>query len=614
MTHLTDADAKPLDGFITPADASTVAEKPAGPFSTCVPLDRITVRLRGAFLDQGTNHGRTLVGEYLTQARLHFVVVKPPGAGGLASTVLGPIDPSDVETITLDQSAEDVMRDRYERKHGDPFLSWTPATRDEFERALYELADEVSRLRDEGDTARDARDWDRERTANRRRRQIVVQFDELAERIRLAKTKRRYVLADAGMMRHHGQRFDPLRDCDGPLAAQNFVRPLPLDFHPDPTERQDRAARRQERHQLDAHAAELDLMRQRLKAAGIEARRPLHFDHLLIKVDTSSGPALWNIDIGADGRPVVTWGESGKAGRAATTRKRLSQKGEVVTALRQLCAERARELRAQEFARPLAIGDEFDHHSYRWRLSVIKPDGAVHADNVNSGSVMHKTIWLSVEDFQRSTGRRIAPPAPPPAAPAMIGHNGGPSLDDDQDAASPLDAERARLAALEAAAIHPRPEITDAAQAHPATRPLVDALSSARHRAHSVAEDLARAQFPHRAGNCCFKIGGSKETGALRNAYTAACADEDAKRHPMTAKLRRQIRGRLAHAAASLRKTLARQGVPVARPAYETQRRTSAGIVWEPCEIVTTADHGHVVRFRDGTELPRPAAAVRRAV
>lgn len=203
--------------------------------------------------------------------------------------------------------------------------------------------------------------------------------------------------------------------------------------------------------------------------------------------------------------------------------------------------------------------------------------------------------------------------------PTSMGHNGGPALDDAPRPAV-TDEDRALLAELEAAAAHPRPEHIDIARRHPDTSALVRAIEDARHRGDRIAEQAARMQFPHRAGNCCFKIGGSKETVQLRDAYAMTRAAEDAKRQPMADKLRRQIRGRLAHAAARMRKTLGLPPAPRPAPAappfapgarVEARRRRPDGIRWEPCEVVTVASSVYHVRFADGAELPRPPATLR---
>ncbi|TWA81558.1 hypothetical protein FBY14_12450 [Azospirillum brasilense] len=47
---------------------------------------------------------------------------------------------------------------------------------------------------------------------------------------------------------------------------------------------------------------------------------------------------------------------------------------------------------------------------------------------------------------------------------------------------------------------------------------------------------------------------------------------------------------------------------------YEAQRRCAQGVQWQPCEVMAVAGSGCTVRFHDGAQLPRPAAAVRRAV
>lgn len=397
--------------IVRPADASDVAGREPGAFVGRAPQDRITIRLRGDYEEEGRGYGDTISGSYLTQAGMHFLVFAPEGAGGLDSRVLGPFDPDDVASVTVVQTAVDVVQERRDRARGEPFLTRQPADRDGFERALYELGAEIARLRDVGDDARDAGDVTVGQASFRRALQLRAQFDELADLIALARSKRRFVLADAGMRLRHGRSFEPSRDCDGPLAAQQFERPLALDYSPDPAVRKGRAARKAERYGADPVAEELDLMRSRLRQRGVEARRPRHTNHLLIKIDTSAGPALWNYGLGPDGKtPTVTWGESGKAGRAAVTRKRRSETTDPVRIMRCLAAERLRELQAAERSWPLRLGDEFDHRWKRWRLTMVKPDGTVRAAAVDKGSLlMHDTVWVRIEDFERGTGRRLAP-------------------------------------------------------------------------------------------------------------------------------------------------------------------------------------------------------------
>lgn len=392
---------------VRPADGAETADKHPGAFAGLAPQDRITMHLRGPYEDEGTVYGDTITGSYLTQAGLHFLVHAPAGAGGLDSKVLGPFDPDDVLSVVVNKAAAAVIQERRDRARGAPFLTWQPVDRDGFERALYEVGTEIARLRascDGAGSVAGARDafW--------RAKQLETQFDDLADQIALARTKRRFVIADAGVRLRQGRGFEPAQDCDGPLAAQQFERPLALDFSPDPAVRKDRAARRAERYDTDPVAAELDLMRRRLREQGVAARRPRHTSHLLVKVDTSAGPALWNYDLGKDGKtPTVTWGEAGKPGRAAVTRKRRSETSEVIQTIRRLAAERARELWADERRRPLRIGDEFDDQSKRWRLKAVSSNETIRAEAVDKGSLLlNERVWVRVEDFERGTGRKLA--------------------------------------------------------------------------------------------------------------------------------------------------------------------------------------------------------------
>ena len=43
----------------------------------------------------------------------------------------------------------------------------------------------------------------------------------------------------------------------------------------------------------------------------------------------------------------------------------------------------------------------------------------------------------------------------------------------------------------------------------------------------------------------------------------------------------------------------------------EAPRRTAAGMVWQPCLVLSAGRHGYQVRFDDGVEVPRPPHSIR---
>ena len=135
---------------------------------------------------------------------------------------------------------------------------------------------------------------------------------------------------------------------------------------------------------------------------------------------------------------------------------------------------------------------------------------------------------------------------------------------------------------IEAAIKADCPEFHGVALCHPQTAELVRRIKDMQYRAERTAHGLARRRFPHRR-DPGFMIGGSRETTALRVAYEELLAVEMAKREPVIAGLLRQIRGRLDHLAAPLRRAEKQKAKAAALPVAqadvappETQPQTAA--------------------------------------
>lgn len=94
--------------------------------------------------------------------------------------------------------------------------------------------------------------------------------------------------------------------------------------------------------------------------------------------------------------------------QAATPRGRVLLTDKQMVALGRLKTRGAALLRSIEVRLPLRIGGLFDHHFSRMRLTEIRRDGAVRADFVQTGSLEHYSIWLSVAEFEQQIRRKIA--------------------------------------------------------------------------------------------------------------------------------------------------------------------------------------------------------------
>jgi hypothetical protein len=166
-----------------------------------------------------TNDGETITGSYLTQARMHFVSTKNP-VSMLLNKVLGPFTDGDVKSLEIVRSRDEVLEDRHDRLRGDRHPGREPATREDYEYRLSVLAKAVAAA--EG----------------QRRGQLERQFDDVADRISLARAKRQWMLS-AG--RHSLKSNSPPELADlwmSDVASPSLLaRPRDQDFDPDPVVR-----------------------------------------------------------------------------------------------------------------------------------------------------------------------------------------------------------------------------------------------------------------------------------------------------------------------------------------------------------------------------------------
>jgi hypothetical protein len=166
-----------------------------------------------------TNDGETFTGSYLTQARMHFVSIKNP-VSMLLNKVLGPFTDDDVKSLEIVKSRDEVLEDRHDRLRGERHPGREPVTREDYEYRLSVLAKAVAAA--EG----------------QRRDQLERQFDDVADRIALARSKRQWMLS-AG--RHSLKSNSPPELADlwmSDVASPSLLaRPRDQDFDPDPVVR-----------------------------------------------------------------------------------------------------------------------------------------------------------------------------------------------------------------------------------------------------------------------------------------------------------------------------------------------------------------------------------------
>jgi hypothetical protein len=225
--------------------------------------DVITVALKS---------GETYTGSYMTQAGMHFVGTKA-GKGDLIGKVEGPFDPEDVASVRVVTSRDEVFAERRDRALGERLSGRNPVTRDDFEYRLERLARAVAS--EEGT----------------RRTQFHRQFDELADRIELAASKRSWMLKAAfwGLKSNEPPTLEDLWQSD--VASPSLLRrPSPKDFDPDPKVRKSR-------DRLPAEIVDdpnsVPNMLKRLHASGLKAVVSLAGDppweRAIIQVDLASG-------------------------------------------------------------------------------------------------------------------------------------------------------------------------------------------------------------------------------------------------------------------------------------------------------------------------------------
>lgn len=181
------------------------------PFAGRVQQDRLRVEM---------TNGSKLEGSFLSQAGMAFLHIRD---GSTQGRVEGPIDPASVSKVILLQSRDEIVEQRRIRARGDLIPGTLRRTREGYESRLDALARAAAAA------------------TGRRRDEIETQFNEVADEIALAKTKRNFLLHVARWNRVSNREPTKLDLCGGDMtSAERFMRPRPQDFDPDPKVRRAR--------------------------------------------------------------------------------------------------------------------------------------------------------------------------------------------------------------------------------------------------------------------------------------------------------------------------------------------------------------------------------------
>ncbi len=199
----------------------------------------------------------TAEGPVLAVAGMRYIQDETHRRAWAMPTILD-LSGADVESVVVLESADEIARRRARNARGDLVFLDPPTDSTELEDALYHLAALI------------AREPDR-RIIRGRQRQLRAQFDDTADLVSLASTKRQYILTRALT----GCDFHPWETRDPRVFRIGTVRPLPADFEPGLIARRDRARRLEESVRIFGEAErEVRRLLSALRARGFDVRRP----------------------------------------------------------------------------------------------------------------------------------------------------------------------------------------------------------------------------------------------------------------------------------------------------------------------------------------------------
>lgn len=182
------------------------------------------------------------------------------------------LDGASLRKIQVLATAAEVAADRARKARGNLVFASAPASPQEVEERLIELAGMIEASEDP-----------------RRRRELRLQFHDTADHVKLAKRKRNYLLCRARL----GQDFNPWTWPDDRVYRNETVRPLPSDFLLDPEARRDRGRRLEEAVRIFGEAErEARRLASLLALLGYDVRRPHpNAQELLVRFRRGRGAA-----------------------------------------------------------------------------------------------------------------------------------------------------------------------------------------------------------------------------------------------------------------------------------------------------------------------------------
>ena len=195
-------------------------------------------------------------GELQVVAGLHFLLDELHRRAWSAPTPLN-LDAADVKRVELLQDRAAVQAERQARRRGAIVLPSMARTSVELREDLDQLAALICEAPDRG--------------IHSRKEQLTLQFDDVADLVALAQSKRTYIITRARL----GRDFHPWEERDPRVHRISTVRPLPADFEFDRDLRMDRSARLDQSIKIFGEAErETRRYLSCFRAAGFDARRP----------------------------------------------------------------------------------------------------------------------------------------------------------------------------------------------------------------------------------------------------------------------------------------------------------------------------------------------------
>jgi hypothetical protein len=219
--------------------------------------DRISVSFDPALKDP--HHGSISRAEGVVRkiVGLCFLMVEEKRAKwSMAPTI--EINEDRLASLTLIERAEDIRAARETAARGELVFREAPETAQELEAQLTDLAQMIAIEQDD-------------RILGGRKGQLIRQFNDIADLVDLAKTKRNYLLTRARV----GEDFHPYLTRNDKVFRNETVRPLPADFEFSRAKRIDRVQRLDQSVRIFGEAErEVRRLASALRQQGYDVRRP----------------------------------------------------------------------------------------------------------------------------------------------------------------------------------------------------------------------------------------------------------------------------------------------------------------------------------------------------